>query len=240
MRVINWKCLVVLIAFGTLAFVWAVPGHAEFIDVQFSESSSPAAQVMVGSAAVGSAGDYWNYVSNISSGPVALNGVDDLASGVSLTFSPAPSYTGNSFADTTLPLYQESLFLQAAGYQNWAPPATTLTLTGLVPDQPYDLYLYAGSAAALTFGGTTLDTADGADISSYSLGGDYQKFTVTADGLGTISGTWATAGADEYSVLNGLQIAPHIAPPPVPEPSTLALLAAALLAPLGCVFRKRK
>ncbi len=95
----------------------------------------------------------------------------------------------------------------------------TVTFSGLVPFQTYDLTIYAsgatmgtGAAFSANFPGATT----GADRGAFVLGDNYLRHDVTADSMGMIAVTAAPTNGDG-AVFNGLQIST------VPEPSTWVL-----------------
>ncbi|HSP41503.1 MAG TPA: invasin domain 3-containing protein [Luteolibacter sp.] len=205
------------------------------INVSFSgfTNVNPANTIEVESELVGPAGGLgtrWNqFAANSSSG--TLLDPTGIGTGVSFTtdFSEG-RYDGTG----ATPMLRSTLtdFAKA----NTA-PTRTFTITGLVPDAAYDVWLTAfrnqGSAAERIYGrwiannsttsaGTQfIDNRDGQNGTTFVEGYNYVVFTsVVADGSGQISfvgdamGIEEGADADYRQGLSGFQIAPAAGPPP--------------------------
>jgi hypothetical protein len=118
--------------------------------------------------------------------------------------------------------------------------AKTITISGLVPNTEYTLYMYgnetnvfgASEGCTFTFNGVT-QTALGAQTvpippNPWVLGYDHVIFNLTSDAGGEIVGTYGGNGA--YNRWNGMQIEG------IPEPATMCLFG---LGALGLLRRKR-
>ncbi len=218
---------------GTVLLLSASAAFATAINVQFGAAS--AAQQQTGAAAIGAAGDYWNY-SNAASGTNSLLDTKQAATGVSVTFAASGVYTSaagsSAFSGTQYANLMQG-YLYASGSNT-----ITLTLKGLAAGQGYNLDFYtqgdaqaSGRSSTVTVNSVTA-TSTQTNAGTFIQGNNYLVFSGAADALGYVSiGVVAKSG--EANV-NGLQLVTAT----VPEPSTLALVGAGL-ASLGLLSRRR-
>ena len=184
--------------------------------------------------------DYWNglfttesYSSNLTSGFLDDSAGNSTIVQVQLGGDPGPKrgcWNGNTV----------NLALLGDGFFTSSYDAADFSITGLVADSSYELYLYArgdaNQGSKFTIGGSDFTTS-GAQGTSWAAGVNYVVTSgVTADGTGTISGTWTANGSTQWGPFCGFQLIGEM----VPEPSTLALLATGLIGLLCYAWRKRK
>ena len=206
--------------FASTALSQAALTIGEVISINFSADDR--ATVPSGAAVVGQAGDVWNDIKVTGwnqpvNGTYALDGVDDVSSGISLTLAGDASSHG--YNGSNLPVYQSGFFID----QNES--SATITFSGFTSGTIIDLYLYAGAGhttgegASFTFGGNTLTAVDSnTNENSYVEGVNFVKFSgLVADSNGIVTGTWTKAPTQNFSVLAGAQIVA------VPETSTTLL-----------------
>ena len=200
------------------------------VSVQFS--TGPA---QTGAAVIGSAGDVWNempggayaeFTTGVQSTPVALLDTAGNVSGVDVTYSDDGVYSLppqflNGFNGTAWQSLMGGVLYGLNLDQG------TVTLTGLVPDESYQLYLYTqadsaaeGRVVSVSVNGLAATSAPGsASASSFILGQNYLALTPAADASGTmviqfsgVAGQGVVkAGEGDF---NGFQLTA------VPEPST--------------------
>ncbi len=184
--------------------------------------------------------------------PVTVNGLVDstnTATGVGITFGYQGwfnAYKKTSPANNLLDSYIASV----AGYVN-----NNIELTGLTDNGNYELYLYGSSAgygaktlfkftagtATPAAGSNAYTSASEVAPGAFALNTNYVIFDVTASATGTITIVpYPTSGTPSITThntgnVNGLQLVSA----PVPEPASLALVAAGGLG-LLLLGRKRK
>jgi hypothetical protein len=186
-----------------------------------------------GSAVAG--GGTWNEYDVPGTGGAAIPLVDANSAATAVTFSLSGYEGGDMLSDT---------FMGQYAYINPGGAAATFTLSGLGHSAQYALYLYGAAAnnancnTIFTANGVTQTTTGDGYYGSFVEGSNYVRLLVTANGSGTITGTFqpepSTDSATYYGLFNGLQIES------VPEPSTLMLLATGLLGLLAYAWRKRR
>jgi len=211
---------------------------------------------MTGAAVLGSAGDQWNgfgdsaftfanYPGGMSGSGLALNYANGSASGVTMSLTADGSYNANE------PVWNNhSPFTTAASpYANlmqdliYANVPQTLTLSGLAPNQAFNLVLYnagdqnvgAGRTSTFTVNGVTQTSVWDGTTSTLVAGVDYVDFaSATSDGTGTLVINYGVPGGSDglETDLDGFQLLSS-----VPEPTTLACLAVA--GTMGLVWRRR-
>lgn len=218
------------------------------VSVQFS--TGPA---QTGAAVIGSAGDVWNelpggayveFTTGVQSTPIALQDTSGNASGIDVTYSDDGVYTlppqfANGFNGTAWQSLMGGVLYGLNLDQG------TVTLTGLIPDAVYQLYLYtqADSAAegrvlSVSANGLSATSDPGsASASTFILGQNYLSLTPVADASGNMVIQFAgvagqgvvKAGEGDF---NGFQLTA------VPEPSTWKA-EALILALLAMYFGRR-
>jgi PEP-CTERM motif len=161
-----------------------------------------------GPGGIGSAGDIWNVASIIDQNPVGLETTTGQATSAVWTFSTEGGQ-GATIGGTYGPLFESSSVVISA------------TITGLTPNQAYDLYMYGAYWNMIwDVNGVDLSTTGirFGSVNTLTDGVNYDVETVVADATGTLtfSNVSAQNGAPEIS---SWQLTP------VPEPSTLGLLA---------------
>ncbi|MGB8369442.1 MAG: hypothetical protein ACLPYZ_06805 [Limisphaerales bacterium] len=171
-----------------------------------------------GAAAIGSAGDLWNTVSvtyygGTPKGPLNLYNTDGTSTSVEWSLS-----SGGGISDTIGGTYGSLFDTSVAFY--------SATITGLTPNEQYNLYLYSVcwdeviSVNGIDF--TTYGIHSGS-VNSLTAGSQYDVHTVTADSSGTLAFVPISA---EFGTpyISSWQLTP------VPEPSTISLAGLVLLA----------
>lgn len=191
--------------------------NSGIVDFNFNFSSSGYPAYGPGPAAIGSVGDLWNTAS-LGQGLYMINLYTTDGGSTSLQWDVS---SGGGQATAVGGTYG-SLFDVNCAF-------ASASISGLTPNQSYNLYLYSSvwdevisvnGTEFTTYGvhsGTTVDTLIG--------GSNYDVHTVTADSAGTLS-------FNEVSAQFGTPYLSSWQLTPVPEPSVLALLigsAAALL-----------
>ena len=119
-----------------------------------------------------------------------------------------------------------------------------MTLGGLIAGDTYEIILYSvanavGRETNFTVDGTTeMDTPTNTKV--LTQGNNYAEFIAPANASGDLTVTFAPGQSPGEGNLNGIQLLNPV-PEPVPEPSSVALLATGLAAiwPL-CRRRRRK
>jgi hypothetical protein len=214
-------------------------------DLQDATSASNAGTFSGQGAYADAGNNYWTAVGGNGSTFAALTNVplsDSTGAATTATFSIARCQTGKWTNSINFNALLGDGFYVDSGH-----PIITFSIGGLVTGNSYTLYLY--SAGNLTQGGSfsldngttypsSLVSTSANGYTAYSLGNNYVVGTVTANGSGQILGAWKTNGTTQWGGFNGFQLIGSLAP--VPEPSTLALLAAGLSGLLCYAWRKRK
>ena len=166
-----------------------------------------------GAAAIGSAGDLWNTVSmtyygGVQKGPVNLYDTGGTPTSVEWSLLGGGGLS-DAIGGTYGRLFDVSVYISSA------------TITGLTPNQQYNLYLFSVywdeviSVNGIDF--TTSGIHSGS-VNSLTAGSQYDVHTVRADSSGTlafvpISAQFGTPYISSWQLM------------PVPEPSALGLLA---------------
>ncbi len=222
--------------FTTLALLAGISSaHAasNLIDVQFVGYNS---YYQTGAALTGNAGNSWNELTyGASNGTDALFYADKSASDVSISYTaqnfwtaPAASY---QFAGTS---YANLMRTSIAGYGD----GIQIDLTGLTAGHEYGFYVYTqgdngstGRSLDITANGKDVGTATQTNANTFIEGDNYLYFTTFADSSGDIALDANTLNGE--ADINGFQMMP------VPEPTSLPLIAAGLGA-LGVVSLRRR
>jgi len=168
-----------------------------------------------GAAAIGSAGDLWNTVSadGQQNNPLNLYNTGGTSTSVIWSLSSGGSQ-GNAIGGTYGRLFDVSVAFYSA------------TITGLTPNQQYNLYLFSAVwSEEISVNGIDFTTSGihSGSVNSLTAGSQYDIHTVTADSSGTlafvpISAQFGTPYISSWQLT------------PVPEPSTISLAGLVLLA----------
>jgi|ERR1017187_318026 hypothetical protein len=171
-----------------------------------------------GAAAIGSAGDLWNTVSMTYYGgpppaPVNLYNTGGASTGVQWSLSSGGGVFG-AIGGTYGRLFDASISFSSA------------SITGLTPNQQYNLYLYSvywDEVISVNGIGFTTYGIHSGSVDSLTAGIQYDVHTVTADSSGTLAFVPISA---QYGTpyISSWQLTP------VPEPSTISLAGLVLLA----------
>lgn len=192
------KCLEGVFVWVIFLFLPPIGAEAKVINVDVEYSSDT---TYSGTAAAPDSGTYWNRVTDSGE-----NLLDSFGTPTTVDVSHTRySYwrDGVGVVDALLADYAYSYF-----------SVETITIGGLTPDKPYDLYLYAnqsvgGGGATFIFDGVN-KTASGVQNAGnpYVEGQSYVVYRgIQADGSGEISGTYGVVG-EIYNRFNGLQLVP--------------------------------
>jgi hypothetical protein len=173
-----------------------------------------------GSAVIGSAGDVWNAVDLTTFALSNLEATDGAATDLGWSIT-----TGGGVAEPMSGTYGKLFDVRASFY--------TASITGLTPNQSYDLYLYAAVfSSSVTVNGVNFSTAgvgDFATVNSLNAGVEFAAHVVTADQNGDLV---ITPSPNSLSQLTAWQLTT------VPEPGSLALAAVGLT--VGAFLRGQK
>lgn len=212
--------------------------RADLIGVNFY-SSGFGGSTASGAAVVGTASDLWNGIDADpgSGGPISLMDTSGNPTSAFLTYN---SPGGGGVAPAS-PNIQPNPSLMYDYLFNNNSTFISVTLGGLAPSTPYDLYIYlasddaAGSdRAANVVANLVSGTATGNPQTSFINGENYLLLQPTSSALGTID-ILETDGAANTSGeidMNGLQLTA------VPDPSSTLLLSA--ISGLGLILFARR
>ncbi len=198
-----------------------------------------------GAGVIGTGSDVWNHA-GYSANSQSLFDSNGHSTGVSMSVVATGNVggLGNVSPNTTL----------SSEYDYTLSDVTpiTVSLTGLIPNEAYDLYAYSitdpccgpqpGSAAtrpglisaALANGGASAPVTANPTLDTWVAGQNYVLLPVVADSSGDLTFTAARLNVNTEADLNGFQL---IA---VPEPSAwIALLGVAGMGLIGLVWRRR-
>jgi hypothetical protein len=243
------KRAIVSLGFAALLVSAASSGaRADLINVQFGITGGTSAYT--GAGVLGAAGNQWNHVfgiSGTSGNNIPLVDAAGAATGASLSYTTAGFFDASVDGIFKGSPYQSLLTSYMFNQSNGFGSPGTVTLSGLVPDATYELILYSVANAV---GRSTLFTVDGmseavtpTNTQNLIQGNNYAELFVGADASGDLQITFAENGVAPGSPtstfpeanLNGIQLTQV----PVPEPSTIALVATGLFG-LGLILYRRK
>ncbi len=217
-RIAKLSLLTILCSAGNAAFATAgfYSGTIDFC-YQFPDFGNLA--YGPGPAAIGSAGDLWNST-YLLTGLNTLFDTTGATTDVSWVFS-----TGIGYGYTLGGTYGR-LFSSFNGFN-------TATITGLTPNEQYNLYLYGNSfyANSLTVNGVSFSVPLVVDASTLNPGIQYDVETVRADSSGQL--TFTPTGSLS-SFVSSWQLTP------VPEPQSSSLLSVAAISLFGFSLRRKK
>jgi hypothetical protein len=234
--------IVIICAVAVLASTAAM---AEVINVDFG-STDGASGVYVGTAAAPDLGTLWNGVipaANVTpfASYTSSTLADSLGNATAATVTLSNTWVYDGAADSVIApaLMLDYAFTQASG----AAASFTVSIDGLVPGGLYDLYLYSDTGIQRTtfnVGGDVKNVLNTPAQNAWTLGTNYQLYSSIPATGGSIAVTVSGNDFDPitqtgafYGVLNGLQVVA------VPEPSSIAMLAAAAFGLAAFIRRKR-
>jgi hypothetical protein len=235
-QIISFRKMVLATVFCATAILgWTAQSQAAIISFDingFSPGDTPSLTYS-GAASIGEAGDFWNAVTVTNNTVASFTATSlKLVDGVTVTpvsFSVSVG-TGNLGGDNINGALGSSNDLLNDYIYTVANPVT-FTLSGLVANSTYDLYLYGnaggGAHGKFTIGGISKTSDTGwAPVPPGAFFAPAWPSTaaftnIQSDGSGVITGTLYNDGA--ATAFNGFQISGA-----VPEPSTWALLAIGL------------
>jgi len=211
MRSLNYN--IVCSVAGAVIFLMAFPATTQgvqTINVDMMSSST----VYSGTAAAPDSGTKWNSISAAGTLSPVYDSQTNEISGVAIVF--ASSGTVHIYNDTSTGNPNPSALM--SGYTYGA--TYTLTVTGLVANQPYGLYAYSHGNVDNQTGTITLAAANGGSSASTSQTGDSSNFrNIYMYGLGydyvVLNGTADSSGTFTFTVvnyLNGFQLQRLVAP----------------------------
>ena len=206
---------------------------AASVNVQFSRDQG--AQ-QTGGAVVGGAGDQWNDLfGNTGSGTLFdAAGAD---TGINLSFSAGLVYESQlGYTQFTGTPYSNLMQGYLVGFMDSTP--IDLKFSGLAAGQTYGFWIYtqgdnnsAGRSISLSANGGDAAIATQTNANQFTLGDNYVYIVTHADAYGTVDIVGRDLNGEAN--INGVQLMA------IPEPTSLALMAAGLLFAAGAAARKR-
>jgi len=227
-RTIHLRYLVLL---SSLMAVTQAPAALVNIQINghggYQDQSDPKPPDFHGAGAVGFEGSVWNHVlADCYKQELALLlpekiFADDGKTATRLTLSFSGFESSDYYPQTQGALVSNDLLNSYVVYRAGA----SVTITGLIPKAPYDVYLFGsnsrgGYGGAFTVNGDSIQSTEGGNTGAiFSEGVDFAAFRgVAADSSGRLIVT-ANPNGKDIGVLNGIQVSGTF-----PEPTERALL----------------
>ena len=166
-----------------------------------------------GAAVVGAAGDFWNSaaIKNFTFAELTVPQLK-LADGITrstvrFSINKADGLLHGDcrgeIGSNVNPLLDDYVYILTSD----TPQNDSFTISGLVPNATYDLYIYSHAGADATPGRFTINGTNYDSVLTWVVSGDYAKcLGIAADVNGVIAGDFSRADPGLNAVINGLQI----------------------------------